>query len=335
MSSLLLRRCVRAAASLLTAAALVGTAACGSSTPDTAAPAGSAAAGFPVTITHALGTAEIPTRPTRIVALGNSDISLAGALGAQIVAAPRFARSADGNYPDVTPPLTADVLTLDQQNLDLEAIAAARPDLILTAGYYQVDQYYAQLAAIAPTVAYETRLYGDTAEAQAVLVGRALGVEDRATALAADAEQAVADFRAAHPELQGKRYAYGQLPAGGSIQIYTVDGPTTQFSSDLGMVLPEEYRSLPTGGTRIPVGVSLSLEQVAYLDDADIALLVPHSDDIWASFTTSPLVQNLRVSRDGHLRRSDFGLATALVSPNAANTRWILDAIEPSLRALA
>lgn len=334
MPSLLLRRSVRAAASLLTAAALVGTAACASSTTDTAAPA-EGAVGFPVTITHALGTAEIPAKPTRVVALGNSDISLASALGAQIVAAPKFARSADGNYPGVNPPLTADVLTLDQQNLNLEAIAAAQPDLILAAGYYQVEQFYPQLSAIAPTVAYETRLYGDTAEAQALLVGRALGAEDQARTLVADAAQAVVDFRAAHPALEGKRYAYGQLPADGSIQIYTAQGPTTQFFADLGMVLPEQYSSLPTGGTRIPVGVSLSPEQASYLDDADIALLVPHTDDIWTTFTSAPLVQNLQVSRDGHLQRSDFGLATALVSPNAANTRWILQAIEPSLQSLS
>lgn len=330
MQKLFARRALsRLAAAVLATAGLVTSAACAAPQDVASAPRSAEAGGtFPLTITHALGTTEIPARPQRVVALSNADISLATALGADVVAAIRYPRSTDGNYPGVEPPLSADVLTLDQVQLDLEKVVVAEPDLILATGYYQIAQYYAQLSEIAPTLAYQTKLYGDSQETQALEIGRALGAEAQAQALLDTAEQALADFKAAHPALAGKRYIYGQLPADGSLQVYTAQGPTTQFFLDLGLVIPESLADLPSGGTRIPVGVSLSPEQVGYLDDADLAFLVSHSDDLWNSFITLPTVQNLAITKAGNIQQWSFDLATALISPNPANTKWILNGLE-------
>ncbi|MCA9879583.1 MAG: hypothetical protein KC442_17445, partial [Thermomicrobiales bacterium] len=118
-----------------------------------ASPAADAGA-FPVTITHAYGETTIPTLPERVVltnemegldsllALGVQPVGMVK-LGGYIGALAPWAVEAGAEQIPVIPGTS-------EGELDYEAIAAARPDLILTT--WPDETIYETLSSIAPTL---------------------------------------------------------------------------------------------------------------------------------------------------------------------------------------
>lgn len=110
-----------------------------------------AAAGvYPRTVKHAMGETVIPARPTRVVVLDTGELDNVVSLGIQPVGVvhtdgskslPSYLKDKAGS--------PAAVGTIN--SLNLEAIAALKPDLILGSQLRAQDQY-AQLSKIAPTV---------------------------------------------------------------------------------------------------------------------------------------------------------------------------------------
>ncbi|MEU7817328.1 iron-siderophore ABC transporter substrate-binding protein [Pseudonocardia sp. NPDC049154] len=103
---------------------------------------------FPRTVTHARGTTRIEARPTRVVVLDTGELDDVLALGVT----PVGLASPDGKVPAYLEPKVGGagrLGTLDP--LNLEAVAALKPDLIL-GSQLRVDQLYDRLTAIAPTV---------------------------------------------------------------------------------------------------------------------------------------------------------------------------------------
>lgn len=175
----------RIGALLLTVALAAGLSACGgpgSSEPKSSdGPAATAdkAAGFPRTVQHDKGSTEIKAKPQRIVALDNSLVEAVVALDGKLV-------GGIGSYRDQNdfPPYlgdavkdTKDVGPLDSPNL--EAIAALKPDLIVSATVRHED-LYEQLKQIAPTVFVKTT--GPLWKDNVTLLGQTLGEEGKAKA---------------------------------------------------------------------------------------------------------------------------------------------------------
>ncbi|AUG77324.1 ABC transporter substrate-binding protein [Kitasatospora sp. MMS16-BH015] len=105
---------------------------------------------FPRTIRHAMGSTEIPQRPTRVVVLDTGELDNVVSLGIQPVGVaytdgsktmPGYLKGQAGS--------PAAVGTIS--SLNLEAIAGLKPDLILGSQLRAQDQY-AALSKIAPTV---------------------------------------------------------------------------------------------------------------------------------------------------------------------------------------
>ncbi|MFD7830822.1 ABC transporter substrate-binding protein [Kitasatospora sp. NPDC059803] len=105
---------------------------------------------YPRTVKHAMGETVIPAKPTRVVVLDTGELDNVVALGIQPVgivytdgskSLPSYLKDKAGN--------PANVGTIN--SLNLEAIAALKPDLILGSQLRAQDQY-AQLSKIAPTV---------------------------------------------------------------------------------------------------------------------------------------------------------------------------------------
>ncbi|MGW1179040.1 ABC transporter substrate-binding protein [Kitasatospora sp. NPDC002543] len=105
---------------------------------------------YPRTLKHAMGETVIPARPTRVVVLDTGELDNVVALGIQPVGVvytdgskslPSYLKDKAGS--------PAAVGTIN--SLNLEAIAALKPDLILGSQLRAQDQY-AQLSKIAPTV---------------------------------------------------------------------------------------------------------------------------------------------------------------------------------------
>lgn len=159
-----------------------------------------AAADFPRTVDHAMGRTEIPARPERVVVLDTGELDSAIALGVVPVGAVR-APVEEGflEYLSTDTAATELVGTIDDVNL--EAVAALRPDLILSSALRHED-LYDELSAIAPTVFTET--VGDVWKENLALHAEALGLEDEADELVAAYDERTADIAARLAEARGE-----------------------------------------------------------------------------------------------------------------------------------
>lgn len=129
------------------AAGLLGAAGCAPASP------GGANQAARRVVTHPLGSSEIPVAPRRVVSLdSNAALQVGLELGAPLVASETLDGpvSVPGYLP--APPPGFESLGFNQPNL--ERLAALRPDLII-GNRQRVEESYAKLTAIAPTVAYD------------------------------------------------------------------------------------------------------------------------------------------------------------------------------------
>jgi len=185
------------------------------------------------TINHQFGTTTVSGTPERIVAVGDGmEIELLLGLGIVPVQVHRYApdtayrpwvRSALttlGAEPEVVPFLT------DTPNL--EAVAAARPDIIV--GQMSEDSY-TQLAQIAPAIAIDSRDWRATLQNYAVLFDKQAGAAN----LTRTWDTAIADAKA-RLSFTGKKL--GIISAGyeqGTFIIFGLDrSPQAQFFAELG-----------------------------------------------------------------------------------------------------
>lgn len=279
------------------------------------APAGD---GFPVVIEHRYGTTEIPARPERVVAAGFNDADYALAFGV----VPVGVRDFIGEYREETRPWAQEALggadpvkvSDDDGVLNLEAVAAAEPDLILAYSYLEEDEYEA-LSAIAPTVVEPEE--GTLWQQHTLDVGRALGQPERAEELVAAVEERFAGARRAHPELEGTTVAvqFGHDPSG--YYLLEPDDPRVGLFTSLGFELPET-----TG--------EISKENVELLDQDLIVVVGAEEDDLAAD----ELFQQLDAVREGRVVYTggfDTDFAGALGFDSPLSLPYAVDLMVPQL----
>ncbi|NML51073.1 iron-siderophore ABC transporter substrate-binding protein [Streptomyces sp. R302] len=286
----------RIGALLLTAALAAGLSACGGSGTEPKSSDGTAAtaekaAGFPRTVRHDKGSTEIKAKPQRVVALDNSLVEAVVALDGKLV-------GGIGSYRDQTgfPPYlgdavkdTKDVGPLDSPNL--EAIAALKPDLIVSATVRHED-LYEQLEQIAPTVFVKTT--GPLWKDNVTLLGTALGEEEKAKAKLTAYETRAKKVGAA---INAKK----KNPTVSIVRF--VDGPTRiylpkSFSGiilqDMGLARPENQRDTEK------FNLEISEEQIAQAD-ADVVFYSSFSggEERKAKFLANPLWSRLAAVKNG------------------------------------
>ncbi|AKK09121.1 iron-siderophore ABC transporter substrate-binding protein [Corynebacterium testudinoris] len=146
---------------------------------------------FPRTVVHAAGTTEITAEPKRVVVLDTGELDDVLTLG--ITPVGMVTTQGANPVPSYLADQVADVESVGSINeLNLEAIAALEPDLIL-GSQLRADKLYPQLAEIAPTV-FSIRP-GYPWKENFLLIGDALGKEDAAVAALNDYADKVAVIR--------------------------------------------------------------------------------------------------------------------------------------------
>lgn len=183
-------------------------------------------------VEHAMGVAEVPADPQRVVVLDTGELDDALALGVKPVGAVRidvatgFLSYLEGQTEGIE-----EVGTISEPNL--EKIAALEPDLILSSTVRH-EAIYEQLNAIAPTVLAPD--LGDTWKENFLLYADALNKSD-------EAEQMLADFETQAAEL-GQAIGTGKslsivrfLP--GQIRLYSDQSFIGVILTDMGLTAPE------------------------------------------------------------------------------------------------
>ncbi len=304
-------------------------AACGSDDEPTA-PAGQSSGGaFPVTVEHKYGATEIPSEPKRVVTVGYTDQDIALALGVVPVGVGDFL----GGYEWRERPWAQEALGGKQpevvggQEINFEAVAAQRPDLIvaINAGLKKAD--YDRLSKIAPTVGQSGDYidFGMPWDQQTLLVGKALGREADAKQVVDDVNAKFTAFREAHPDFAGKSavLAYGGPDGYGA---YATGDNRSRFLTDLGFKTPTEIDKLAGESFY----AQFSQEQFRLMDQ-DLVVMYGAQNDILAN----PVFKRLDAVKEDRVVYLDLTdqFAGALGFASALSLPWLLDEAEASLAA--
>ncbi len=313
----------RALAALLVPLAALALTACGSSSAETTASGttGAAASSAGATVPHAFGETEVPADPQRVVTWGWGSTDAAVALGVVPVAMPHqsYGGDAEGVLPWLRERLEADgqeipTVLPDQQEVPIEAIAAAQPDLVLAPYSGITEAEYEQLSQIAPTVAYPETPWATPWRETVEIVGQSLGLEDEADELLADIDAQVAAQAEENPQLEGTSVAMVWKTAD-AFYVYKPADARVAFTLDLGLESAPAVEALAAGDETFYY--TLSEERLAELD-SDVLVAYADSEESAQAFLTSPAAQVMEQVQRGSVATVIGTELIAAVSPPTA-----------------
>ncbi|MGW9349037.1 ABC transporter substrate-binding protein [Nocardiopsis flavescens] len=322
---------VGAAAGLL-AALLVG---CGADAGegDPGAAEGGGGGAYPVTVATAQGEVTIESAPERVVALGFSPADELISLGVDPVMVAVDPATLEENAPWLVGPLTeaggeggleavaAPELVTGDGGVDLEAVANARPDLIIAEAYQVQDAAaFERLNAIAPTVTPDTDALNPDWDERLLSTAAALDRTERAQELIADLEAEFAEVGAQVPGIGERTYQWVRADDTGY-----VFGNGSLF--DLFGMRPAENQD------NTQTAASLSLENTADLD-ADLLAVWAPSGERREELESDPLFQELPSVEAGTVYFAGLDFANAINSPAPISLRWLRDELAPVVGAL-
>jgi iron complex transport system substrate-binding protein len=281
---------------LLTAGLL---SACGSddesSAPSSAATPAEASA-FPVTIEHKYGSTTIESAPKRIVVVGLREQDSLLALGIVPVATTEWY----SEHPGAIFPWAKDELgdaplptvLHDTDGIELEKVAAQRPDLILGIYSGMTEKEYSGLSKIAPTIAQPKGLpdWGSSWQQETLITGQAVGKPKEAQELVDKTEQLVADEAAKHPEFKGQEAAIVADYQG--VFVYGPKDVRSRLLEELGFTYPPDL----VGAFPKEFGGQLSDEKIDMLD-VGVLIWFADGDHSKTDLKRNPLYSELKVSK--------------------------------------
>jgi iron complex transport system substrate-binding protein len=297
---------------------------------------------FPVTVEHVYGSTTIPAKPVRVVSVGMHEQDFLYALGI----APVGVKEWWGDHPYATWPwadaareavgATPEVMTAD--GINLEWVAAQKPDLIIAIYVTMDEATYKQLSQIAPTVVtpagYEP--WGATWQAELTIIDQATsGTTEKADAIIAGFAGRYEAVRAEYPQLAGMTgtnvyYEDGNFTAWGSGDL------ASKFLIDLGLTFPPKLEALAQADNRIDISAEL-IDELLDMDVAIWPVSGPDSNE-QATVEAMPLYQNLRIAKEGRSIWLDDGdgLAYAAMSwQTPLSLGHLLDILPAKLAAAA
>jgi iron complex transport system substrate-binding protein len=283
-------------------AALV--AACSSTKPGEVAKDGS------VTVKHIFGETKIPTPPKRVVSAGFTEQDDLLAVGVVPIAVTDwFGGEPFGVWPWAQPKLGGAqpvVLNLND-GVQVDQIAALKPDLIVATNAGLDQDTYTKLSAIAPTIAQSgPDAFFEPWKDQATAIGQAVFKAADMAALIAGVDEKFTTAGKNKPQFAGKQV----LLLGGtfyqdSVRV-TTPGWRTEFLTNMGFTIPD------TGGELVPRD-----KMAAVLDSADVLIWKTESDEEQAALLADPIVAKLRatIGKRNVFTGKDLAGAIAFASP--------------------
>ncbi len=226
---------------------------------------------FPLTIEHKFGTTVIEDKPERVASIDFGGLGNLLAVGVSPVAVHQW-RAMDG-FDYTVGPWAEHLLTTEpvvlEGDLDFEAIAATKPDVII-ALYSGIDsEEYEKLSLIAPVVTVPEGIsdYGLPWDERALIAARAVGEEANAELQIAAIGDRLAEIAAAHPEWHGKTAVIGGFREEQRQPFaYTTHDVRAQFLYEMGLTETPAMNEL-TGENDFVL--NLSEEQLDVID-ADV-----------------------------------------------------------------
>jgi len=278
------------------AAALLGLTACGSGSSASTAPSSPTPSASTRSIDTAKGAVDVPADPARVVAIQPSAFATLCDLGvatlgvydegAQYVSPRYLARY------DAAPKIGTG------GQINVEKVAALRPDLIIGVDYSWNTDVYGDLTKVAPTVIAPSTGWKATARTVADAVNREAKLSDLADHMTQRAAAIKESYAAALA-----RYRWDIVQGGFDAGQYWLYGP----GSDIGEILASAGVRFATGSAETPGAGNraLSYEKIDVLGDADVIGFYSNFDGTpnneAPQLFAQPGFQNLAATKAGRL----------------------------------
>lgn len=306
-----------------------------SSAPEASSPTTSDAA-FPVTVTSSLGDAVIGAKPERVVTLGWGADDIAVSLGTVPVGveADAWAGDADGLRPWFREAVEERGADLPQAiamypELDVDAIVALDPDLVLAPQSALDQAMFDQLSALVPVVAHPGDAWATSVEDQVRVAAEALGVPERGEEILAERQAALDSVKVEHPELADVTFAYVYLGGEpGTLQVYLPGDTRVALLTSFGLQLDPAVADLePDPGTFV---ATLGLENADRLDDVDVLFTWFNDEAEQAAVESQELFARIPAFQSGaYVPMLDRALGMAVSVATPLSIPWAIDEYVP------
>lgn len=327
MKGLTMKRLASLFLACATAVALTACSGTANDANDASSASGAPAGDFqPVSIKHALGTAEIKEKPERIVTIGQGSAEIAIAMGHTPVAIQSYAWGSDesGYLPWIKEAVEERGDELPKQfegddALSAEEILGYKPDVILAPWSGITQEQYDQLSEIAPTIAYEKEPWTITWEEQVDVIAKALGEPDKAQAVKDDVKAA---FEEQSEENYGNytfSYIYNDGPQ--NLGIFLPGEQRVAFVSNLGLKVDDVYKQFPeVPGTD---SAELSKENADALNSSDLIFTFYSDEANRDEMHKDPVYSRIKaIEKGAEVAATDQSLVTASSIINPLTVRW-------------
>lgn len=296
---------------------------------------------YPLTLASPYGESVIEQRPARVAAVGANavDAELLLAMGVT----PVTTNALGFNKAPWLQELAGDRIELvfETESWDqypYEAIAAAKPDVIVAFGY-DLTNSFEKLSAIAPVITSDqpwTGYFNNPWQHNIRILGKALDLTTAAEKVISDHDSRIASIVTEHPEFAGKSLSY---------TVWFGEQRGLSYQSLPGSTIAEVFASI--GFSQAPAAGSFSETQTVSneqlgLIDADVLVIsgsqgaqgstVPSAESI-PGLTDSPIFASLGAWQQGHTvileGSSPAGWAMSTAGP--LGTRVALDILVPRI----
>ncbi len=271
-------------------------------------------------VEHAMGTADIPDTPKRVVILTNEGTEALLSLGVKPVGAVK-SWVGDPWYDHISDQMEGVEVVGDEAQVNVEAIAKLKPDLIIGNKMRQ-EAIYPQLEAIAPTVFAET-LRGDWKE-NFRLYAEAVNKKEEGEKVISDFDARINGFKEKFGNKLDKEISLVRFMAG-DVRIYHKDTFAGVILDQIGFARPEnqdvdDFAEMNVSTERIPAMDGDVLFYFTYeTGDGEAQAL----EDEWLN---NPLFKNLEAVKSGNIHKVDDSIWNTAGGVVAANL--MLDDLE-------
>ncbi len=270
-----------------------------------------------VTITHAFGETTLTAPPTRVVSAGLTEQDNLLAVGVVPVAVTKWLGDQPfGVWPWAQPKLgaaTPVLLNLDN-GIQIDSIAALKPDLIVAVNAGLDADSYQKLSEIAPTIAQS----GDDAffepwKQQAAAIGAAVFKKDEMAAFVGAVDEKFAAVAQANPTFKDRTAVLLNGYFTGDTITATVAGWRTEFLTAMGFAIPASVKGFASGDYAMISRQDLSRA----VDSADVLIWCTDRDAEQAALLADPAVAELRATaRKRHVfTTTELSAAISYASP--------------------
>ncbi|OOC54520.1 MULTISPECIES: iron-siderophore ABC transporter substrate-binding protein [Nocardiopsis] len=326
----------------LTMVLALSLAACGGTPEEDAGGSGGDAGGeFPVSIESALGTAEIPERPERVVTLGQGSAETSIALGVVPVGMESYEWGSDetGYLPWIHEAVTEAGEELPTQfagaqDIDFEAVIKLEPDVILAPWSGVTQEQYDILSDIAPTVAYPDLPWSTDWDQQIEIIGEALGQPEEARGLIEDIESRFEEAKAANEQFADLTFSYVYTDGPGTLGVFLPDEQRVAMVRGLGLTVDPVVETLPeTEGTDSAV---IGLENADKLSDSDLVFTFYTDAETRAEIEAQELYASIPAIESGAVvAAEDTSFVTASSIINPLTVPWVIERYVPMIEEAA